>query len=79
MRFGMEAQTHHGLRPFPPVGIEIKVRNASALSDVGLKNTYKIGHLERGRVGMGCVLNIVTGVLASIKRGNVEKVRAFRA
>ena len=29
--------------------------------------TYKIGYIERGRVGMGCVLQVIRGVLASIK------------
>ena len=25
-------------------------------------NTYKIGYLERGRVGMDCVLDVVKGI-----------------
>ena len=40
----------------------VKYRNASALSDVGLKNTYKIGYLERGRGGVGSVLDLVRGI-----------------
>ena len=35
-------------------------------------NTYNIGYLERGRVGMGCVLDVIRGVLASIKGGHPE-------
>ena len=41
-------------------------------------NTYKIGYLERGRVEMGCVLDVVRGVLANIKGGHPERhPRAF--
>ena len=48
--------------PLPP-----NPRNASALSDVGLKNTYKIGYLER------VVFWMFATVLYSIKGGHVEK------
>ena len=34
--------------------------------DVGLKNTYKIGYLERGQ-WMGCVLNLVRGYYPVLK------------
>ena len=40
----------------------MKGRNASALSDVGLKNTTKIGYLERN-----CVLDIVGWVMGVLK------------
>ena len=30
--------------------------------------------IERGLVVMGCVVDVVRGVLASIKRGDVEKI-----
>ena len=40
-------------------------------SGVGLKNTTKIGHLQRGRVGMDYDWHVRK--LYSIKRGDVEK------
>ena len=39
-----------------------------AFLDVGVKNTTNIGRIERGLVVMGCVLDLVRGGLASIKR-----------
>ena len=37
-------------------------------------NTTNIGRIERGLVVMGCVLDVVRGVLASIKGGHPERV-----
>ena len=42
--------------------------------NVGLKNTTNVGRIDRGLV-MGCVLDVRYRVLASIKRGKVEKQR----
>ena len=33
-----------------------------------------MGRIDWGLVVMGCVVDVVRGTLASIKRGNVEKV-----
>ena len=43
--------------------------------EVGLKNTTNIGRIKRGLVVMGCVVDVVRGVLASIKRGHPERGR----
>ena len=37
-------------------------------------NTTEIVRIERGLVVMGCVADVVRGVLAVIKRGNQERV-----
>jgi len=56
----------------------IKSRNASALSDVGLKNTYKIGYLERGRVGMGFAFWMLLGGYYPVLKVDMwKRSRAF--
>ena len=40
-------------------------------------NTTNIGRIERGLVVMGCVVDVVRGVLASIKRGHPERGRGI--
>ena len=37
-------------------------------------NTTNIGRIERGLVVLGCVVDVVRAVLASIKRGHPERV-----
>ena len=46
-----------------------------AFVDVGLKNATNIGRIERGLVVMGCVVDVVRGILASNKRGHPERAR----
>ena len=38
-------------------------------------NRVNIGHIERSLVVMGCVLDVASRVMGSIKRGDVEKGR----
>ena len=53
--------------------LTIMVGNASGFSTCPPKIGVNIGRIERGLVVMGCVVDVVWGVMGSIKRGHVEK------